>query len=169
MIIRKIEEKDTELYLELLKKLDEETEFMKCEPGERKIAIDEMRARIRTILTYRNSIITIAEENDQFIGFLSAYGGMVSRNRHCVFIVIGILKAYTGKGIGRKLFDYLEEWAYENNVTRFELTVMVNNENAIKLYDKIGFKKEGIKENSVKINDKYIDEYYMSKILPDKI
>lgn len=42
---------------------------------------------------------------------------------------------------------------------------MKHNESAIRLYEKMGFKKEGLKENSLIVNGKYVDEYYMGKIL----
>ncbi len=41
---------------------------------------------------------------------------------------------------------------------------MEHNVGAIKLYEKMGFKK-GLKENSLIVNGKYVAEYYMGKIL----
>jgi RimJ/RimL family protein N-acetyltransferase len=38
-------------------------------------------------------------------------------------------------------------------------------ERAIKLYEKVGFHKEGIKEKSMLVDGKYIDEYYMAKLI----
>nr|WP_246578013.1 GNAT family N-acetyltransferase [Clostridium psychrophilum] len=59
----------------------------------------------------------------------------------------------------------MEKWVLENNLTRLELTLMENNVAAIKLYEKMGFKREGLKENPLIVNGKYVSEYYMGKII----
>lgn len=74
----------------------------------------------------------------EIVGFLSADRG-VNRIKHSAYIVAGILKEYCGQGIGTSLFNKLMEWAERNGITRLELTVMTNNERAIKLYKKFGF------------------------------
>ena len=63
------------------------------------------------------------------------------------------------------MFKMLDEWALSNEITRLELTVAAENINAVNLYTKMGFIKEGIKKNSLIIDGKYMDEFYMSKIL----
>lgn len=65
----------------------------------------------------------------------------------------------------KNFFEELEKWAIENNIKRFELTVMTHNEKAVNLYKKMGFKIEGIKEHSILMDGKFIDEYYMGEIL----
>lgn len=164
MIIRKIELDDAEKFLNMLKQLDNETNNMMFEPGERKTSIEEMKARIENINS-TNSLILIAEEEQNIIGFLSAERGFANRIKHSCYIVIGILKSYRGQNIGTKLFEDLEKWALENNITRLELTVVVHNEVAIRLYKKRGFKIEGLKEKSLLVDGRYVDEYYMAKIL----
>jgi RimJ/RimL family protein N-acetyltransferase len=46
-----------------------------------------------------------------------------------------------------------------------ELTVMEHNQKGIRLYEKLGFEREGIKRCSVKIDGNFINEFYMSKLL----
>ena len=99
----------------------------------------------------------IVEDDGKLVGFLLAKRGHVNRIKHSAYIVIGILKSYTGKGIGRRLFNELNNWATVNGVTRLELTVMKNNERVIRLYKKMGYKIEGVKEKSV------VDEYIWLK------
>jgi len=163
MIIRKIEIKDSEKFLNMLKQLDNETTNMMWEPGERKTTKEEMEYNINNICSSK-SLRLIAEDKGDIIGFLSSEVGFAKRISHSAYIVIGILKNYRGKKIGVKLFEELEKWTLENRVTRLELTVMEHNESAIKLYEKMGFKKEGLKENSLIIDGKYVNEYYMGKI-----
>lgn len=164
MLIRRINTNDSEQFLKMAKKLDTETKFMMYEPGERKTTIDEMNKKIIDIFNSK-SILLIAEDSGKIVGFISAERGFAKRIKHSAYIVIGVLNSYSGRGIGTKLLEHIEKWAIENNVKRLELTVMTHNKNGIKLYEKMGFKKEGIKVKSLLIDGKYIDEYYMAKIL----
>ncbi len=165
MNIRPIRESDAEKFLRLGKWLDEETQFMMLEPGERTLSVEEQGERIRSVLSHDNQMIFVAENEGQLVGFLGAYGGGFRRNRHSAYIVIGILQDYAGQGIGRQLFEALEQWAIRQQLHRLELTVMCHNERAIRLYRKMGFQTEGVKRDSLWINGNYVDEYYMAKIL----
>lgn len=134
MIIREITESDAEEFLNLCKRLDEETQFMMLEPGERITTIEEQRDQINNVLSKDNQTILVAENDGQLIGYLGAYGGRYKRNMHSVYIVIGILQNFTGQGIGTSLFSELERWAHQNKIHRLELTVMVHNEAGLALY-----------------------------------
>ena len=165
MDIRAIRESDSEQFLLLGKLLDQETQFMMLEPGERTMTIEEQTQRIKSILSQDNQMIFVVEHENRLVGFLGAFGGGFYRNRHCAHIVIGIMQAYVGQGIGKRFFLALEKWAIDHKLHRLELTVMCHNERAIQLYQKMGFKTEGIKQDSLWVNGKYVDEYYMAKIL----
>jgi len=161
--IRQAVPSDSKEFLLFLHKLDSETSFMLFEPGERKTSEEEIKRNIEQM--GENSIMLVAESDEKIIGFLSAYRGHVNRIRHSATIVIGILEGFRGKGIGKTLFEELDQWAINNGISRLGLTVMVNNENAINLYKKTGFKIEGIKEKSCLVNEVFVDEYYMGKLL----
>ncbi len=165
MIIRTICEDDAEQFLSLCKQLDLETQFMLLEPGERKTPLEEQQAQIEILLREENQTIFVAEQDNQLVGYLEASGGIFKRNRHCVYLVIGILQAFTGQGIGTQLFQSLEEWAKQQHIHRLELTVMTHNTAGIALYKKQGFAIEGTKRHSLLINGRYVDEYYMAKLL----
>lgn len=163
MRIRGIRETDAEAFLALQRQLDEETSFMMLEPGERTVTVEETVQRIHDILTKENQTILLAEEEGKLVGFAGAMGGRWRRNRHCVHLVAGILKDYTGRGIGTRLFEAVEVWAAKKGLHRLELTVMIHNERALALYRKMGFEIEGIKKDSLRVDGTYVDEYYMAK------
>lgn len=164
MEIRKIRLEDSGKYLEFMKKLDNETKYMMYEPGERESTIKDIEAMIRS-LGDSNSILLIAVENTEIVGFISAERGFANRIKHSAYIVTGISKEYRGRHIGTSLFAEVEKWARQNGIFRLELTVMTHNEAAIHLYKKMGFKVEGIKEKSMIVDEEFVDEYYMSKLL----
>src|SRR5437660_3554008 len=165
MIIRTIREDNAEQFLSLCKQLDMETQFMLLEPGERKTTLEEQRTQIEILLRQENQTIFVAEQDNQLVGYLAASGGMFKRSRHSAYLVIGILQAFTGHGIGTQLFQRLEEWTKQQHIHRLELTVMTHNTAGIALYKKQGFAIEGTKRHSLLINGQYVDEFYMSKLL----
>ncbi|WP_246941915.1 GNAT family N-acetyltransferase [Bacillus pinisoli] len=167
MVIREIQVDDAASLLRLSKKLDQETSFMLYEPDERKLTVEQQREAIKRMRSQENSMIFVAEEHQQIVGFLAVIGGGNQRNKHSAYLVIGILQEYQSRGIGSTLFKTLFPWAKEKGIYRLELTVMVHNEKGIALYEKMGFSKEGIKRASLRVDGKWIDEYYYSLIMGD--
>ena len=76
---------------------------MMLEPGERTSDVDKQRSRLESLA--ENETIFVAEEARKLIGFLALRGYQHKHKRHCAYIVIGILQAYTGQGVGTALFD----------------------------------------------------------------
>ncbi|GJM72912.1 hypothetical protein HMSSN036_51280 [Paenibacillus macerans] len=105
---REIREEDAERHLSLCLKLDQETKFMLLEPGERKTSAEAHQERIRSITESSNSTIIVAEDNGELVGYLAVNGGGANKIKHLGHIVIGILKDYTGKGVGTALFQAAE-------------------------------------------------------------
>lgn len=82
--------------------------------------------------------------------------GFVNRTQHRAYIVIGVLRSESGKGLGTKLLKKVNESAIKNEILKLELTVMVNNEKAFNLYKRMGFKVEGTRENSLMLMAIYV-------------
>ena len=164
MKIKKLTSADSFGFLNLLLTLDNETKFMMLEPNERNVSSEDMTLRLSKI-DETNSVLFGAFDDGNLVGYVNVLRGDANRIRHSAYIAMGILLSYTGQGIGKLLLNKVDEWARKYGVTRLELTVMAHNEKAIKLYEKMGFNKEGIKKNSILIDGNYIDEYYMGKIL----
>ncbi|THE13059.1 GNAT family N-acetyltransferase [Bacillus timonensis] len=165
MLVREITPADAENFVLLTQQVENTSDYMLWEAGERKVSPDQQRKMIERIESDENSTILVAEENNQLIGFLMAIGGNARRNKHSVYIVIGILKDFRGKGVGTKLFKEMEKWAITHQIHRLELTVVIQNTAGLSLYKKMGFEIEGTKRHSLLIDGVFVDEYYMAKIL----
>lgn len=87
------------------------------------------------------------------------------RNPWGLGLMVGILQAFTGQGIGTQLFLAMEDWARNPGILRLELTVMTHNHAAVALYQKHGFEIEGTMRRIMFIDGDYIDEYVMAKLL----
>ena len=163
--IRKARIEDAASLVELFKQLDEETNFMLFEPEERTITVNEQVARLKVFENSTTEAMFVAQNDGTILGFAIGIGGSANRNRHSAYIVIGVLRGYWNKGIGRELMQSLEVWAKAKNLHRLELTVMAHNTQAVALYEKCGFEQEGIKRDALRVEGKYVSEIYMSKLV----
>ncbi len=164
-IIREITEADAEAYLRLARQIDAETRFMMYEPGERRTTVEEQAERIRALRATDNQTMLVVEDAGQLVGYLGAVGGFHRRDHHSVHIFLGLLEAYTGQGLGRRLFEEVEKWARARGLHRLELTVMPHNARGLALYQKMGFEIEGTKKHSLRVEGVYVDEICMGKLL----
>ena len=165
MIIRQIKTIDAGEFIQLVQQVEREAAYVLFEPGERNISVEQQRERIKAVEQDEHSAIFLAEKEHHLAGYLMAIGGNANRNRHTIYLVVGVLDKYRGQGIGTNLFEQLEKWAIRQNVHRMELTVVTHNEAGLALYKKRGFEIEGTKRDSLLINGEYLDEYYMAKLL----
>lgn len=93
--------------------------------------------------------------NIKFATFIKKYGIIIGTFKALIFMLIfyrkpdnkkqllmdGIVvkEGNRGKGIGKQLFDELEKFAIQNNMTSIKLDVIDENPKAKKLYESIGF------------------------------
>lgn len=167
MNLREAQESDAEAFIDLWNALDTETEFMLFEPGERKATLETQRTRLSNAAASEDVQILVLEvgRTGFIAGFCAGRRSSHIRDRHSFHIVIGIRQAYTGNKWGFALLSELENWAKSHDVSRLELSVMVNNPNAITLYRKLGFKIEGTKSNAVNLKSGFVDEHIMAKLI----
>ncbi|UOQ85775.1 GNAT family N-acetyltransferase [Gracilibacillus salinarum] len=164
MLIREIKRSDAEPFAKLINQVEQEAQYILWEPGEREVNTSSQSNVIEDFLNKGNATIFVAEE-EKLTGYIMAIGGNANRNKHTVYIVIGVLNKFRAQGIGSLLINKLVEWANEHAIHRLELTVVTKNKHAISLYEKMGFEVEGTKKDSLRINGEFIDEYYMAKLL----
>lgn len=70
-----------------------------------------------------------------------------------------LIEEYRGKGHGLELVKYAEQFFLENKVKEYHLRVSTTNRNALKFYEKLGFKTVCIEEQET------IPRYRMSKLI----
>ncbi len=165
--VRQSRETDAEAFLRLWEALDTETEFMLFEPNERGATLAEQKSRLVNADGSENVHIVVLEDTDENVlaGFCAGRRSSNFRDKHSLYIVVGIRQAYTGKKGGRRLLTELEKWASSVNVSRLELSVMVNNSRAISLYKNLEYEIEGTKKNSVFLKSGFVDEHIMAKLI----
>jgi len=165
--IRTLREDEAAPFLELRKETDAQSRYLLYEAGERRTTVEEQGRAMAELLDAPNSTILVAEAGPDrgLVGYLIAKGGSARRNRHAAEIVIALLEAYTGKGVGKGLFRALDEWAIGAGVTRLGLGLMAENARAKALYEKMGFREEGRKQAAFLLEGGYMDEILMYRLL----
>jgi diamine N-acetyltransferase len=104
------------------------------------------REYIESLLNDKINIFIVLEKEKEIIGFLLAYEetkGHLPFHKKRKYIVIDNIvvdENYRNKGYGEKLLNYIIEYAKNENYNDIMLYVYRFNENAIKLYEKKGFK-----------------------------
>jgi RimJ/RimL family protein N-acetyltransferase len=73
---------------------------------------------------------------------------------------------FQGKGVGSALMKLTLEKAFKmEGLRQINLGVMSSNLNAIRLYEKMGFKPYGVEEKAVFVNETFLDESLMVKFI----
>ena len=161
---------DERPFLALFEALDAESEYLLFEPGERSTTAAQMRARIvEGRRSGRETLIVAARRGADggtvLDGFVGGIAGAGWRNAHALNLVLGVRRAASGRGLGRRLLDALEAEARANGIHRLGLGVMAGNDRALALYERAGFVLEGCRRDAVRLRSGYADEWFMGKLL----
>lgn len=106
--------------------------------------------------------IVEAENKQDILGLVSLTNIDLLNQSSIFHIIIGDSNV-RDKGLGYFATSKILLHAFKNmNLHRIELSVLTNNIPAIKLYEKVGFKKEGISRQSVYKEGQFVDVQIMS-------
>lgn len=168
MRIRASSPSDAAALLALKHRLDRESQFMLLEPDERTSTAEEVARELQRLADSPNSILIVAERPGELIGYIELTGGRYRRNWTTGEVVIGVAAAASGRGIGTALLGQVDAWARGAGLHRLELTVMVQNGTARRLYERSGYVVEGRRRECLVVDGALVDELYMAKLLIDE-
>jgi RimJ/RimL family protein N-acetyltransferase len=153
---------ESESIIEYLKKVMDETLFLRMYADEVNFTVAEEELFINSMNTQDNSHLLIAKDGYKIVAIGSIQGQQLKKFRHCGEFGVSVLKEYWGKGIGKELTNRLIDWAKENPVLKkINLHVNIENKVAIAIYRKIGFRQEGILSKDFYYNNRYVDTLIM--------
>ena len=99
---------------------------------------------IQNLIESEESEMVIAEIDGQIVG--AGYGQIRESKPYWKkpgFVYLGFMfvhPSFRGQGINQKIINYLKDWAKSKNIHELRLEVYVENESAIRAYEKAGFK-----------------------------
>ena len=102
--------------------------------------------------------LVVTNKKNEFLGIAKIYS--IDYINKSLGLGLDIEVSKRGLGIGKKVYKILLNYSFKYlNVNRVWLQVLSTNKNAISLYKKSGFKKEGKLEKAIYRNGKYLDLY----------
>ena len=113
-----------------------------------------------------NRIIVLGFDRQNVVGHLQISLATNARFRGTGDLFIYLHQDFQNAGLGAALMNEGIALARARRVHRVELTVVADNHRAIRLYEKVGFQREGVKrENYLGEDGKYHDEVEMGILL----
>ncbi len=109
----------------------------------------------------------VAERDGQVVGSAGLHPSPQLRRRHTAVLGISVARPAQGLGVGTALMqalcDYADGWG---QLLRIELTVFTDNERAIALYRRFGFRQEGLHRGFALRGGAYTDVLSMARLHP---
>lgn len=132
-------------------------------------SIDEQIDKIKQRQKDHSTIyFTICKkENNKSIGS-TAFFRIDWVGRMAIFYIAIAEKENRNKGYGNEAAKLMIDYAFSTlNLNRIQLHVSIENPGAIRVYEKVGFIKEGTLRNAMYFDDHYIDFYVMGILKSD--
>jgi L-phenylalanine/L-methionine N-acetyltransferase len=103
--------------------------------------------------------------NGQIIGGAGYYSQPTgTRVSHTATFFLYIEPAHWGKGIGTEAIRFLETEVKSHGYHRMECMVADSNPRALRLYQQMGYVREGVKKQAFSINHRYADLIFLGKV-----
>jgi RimJ/RimL family protein N-acetyltransferase len=106
----------------------------------------------------------VARSADVVVGWCDVVPLTRPIHQHGGVLGMGLLPAFRGQGLGRKLIETTLADARRIGLKRIELTVHADNTRATALYERVGFKHEGLKRDAALIDGVVKDVLLMAMV-----
>lgn len=165
IIIREAKIEDTESIISYIKTIILESENLSFEKGEFNPTLAAEKEYIKTIIKSPNQCFLISLIGTKIIGNLTINIINRTRLKHSGELSITVLKEYWNQGVASNLMEEFIQWLKSTNLTKINLKVKEDNIQAINLYKKFGFIREGIISKYFYINGQYYSAILMGKLI----
>jgi RimJ/RimL family protein N-acetyltransferase len=161
-VLRQAEEQDAGDILEYMNYVCGETDFLALGRGDIDWTVEKERKFIRDHLDSENKLLVVAEVQGSINGIIGFAGDEKKRMQHTGEFGVIVSQKYWSIGLGSALVEYMIEWAKNSGIVRkINLRVRVDNQRALRLYERFGFTREGLVSRQFKMADKFYDAYFL--------
>jgi RimJ/RimL family protein N-acetyltransferase len=128
--------------------------------------IESTRAFVRNNIA-RGRPQLVAAEDGRVVGWCDVSPHDRPTMQHCGVLGMGLLPAWRGRGLGRRLLEAALAAARAAGFSRVELTVRDDNARAVALYNSAGFEVEGRKRRAMVVDGAYHDLIVMALLFDE--
>ncbi len=162
-ILRSPVPEDADAVLDHLRLASTETDFMIRYPEEITMTVKEEEELLGKSNNDPKSLMIAAEVDGKIIadGGFRAIMDMAAKYSHRASFGIAVKKEFWNMGIGKLIVTELVSYAEKAGYEQMELEVDCRNDQAIRLYQKLGFKIYGTRERSFKFKDGTYSSFYL--------
>lgn len=124
--------------------------------------VAEERRYLKAVRGHPDAAVLVAEDEGRVVARLSLSRDPHPASRHVADLGLMVAAEHRRQGIGRMLLEAAIEWARRAGVRKLELHVFPWNEPAIRLYESVGFEREGYRKAHFRRGDEYVDAILMA-------
>lgn len=167
VILRNAELSDAADLIRYLKVTSAETPYLIREPEEVSLSEEQERKIIQRKIDAERELMLVAIAEGKLAGTCSLMStGLFLRYRHRCELAIALYQEYCERGIGERMLQAVLDSAEKAGYEQAELEVVSENQRAIALYEKLGFRTYGTFPDRMKYQDgTYADTVWMMKKL----
>jgi len=118
-------------------------------------------SRMGKAIDAENMVSVAAFDGPRLVGTCEVYRPRHNEIRHTGLLDIAILPSHRGIGLGQQMVKEALKLARRSGIWLVELRVFATNVPAIRLYEKMGFRRSGLVPNMIKKGGRYIDDVQM--------
>jgi len=165
--VRRARVEDAALILALSRGVVREARYSISTPDEFRFTEEAERVWIERHREDPDRLLLVAEVAGVVVGMLGMECSHRQRLRHRATLHIAVAREWRGKGIGTALIGCALDWAAANpHIEKVSLGVLADNEQALALYRRFGFQKEGRRPREVRRGPgDYVDDILMYRFV----
>jgi len=141
-----------------------ESDFLNAGPGERTLRLDTQAAFLRR-LQNRAGFVLKGTIGRRLVAVLSVVRPSQLRLHHRAEFGITVRSAHWGHGIGHRMGEVAIALAAARGLRKLNLRVRADNRRAIRLYQALGFAREGISPRALRVRGRFFAEVMMGLCL----
>ncbi len=128
---------------------------------------DEWREKLLESQNGKRKWYLFAKDGDSLVGMISAYTDRGVKVEHLANIVgVYVIPEARRRGVGKKLMmKMIEKLRQVSHIVKLNLRVNTKQEDAIKLYEGLGFTRVALLEKELNVDGLFQDEYEMCKFI----
>jgi RimJ/RimL family protein N-acetyltransferase len=127
--------------------------------------IEQELEYLGSYLEPENATILVAEREGGIVGMLGFMGEKLAEEAHSGTLGVSVDAEARGTGIGTNLIEALIDWAPAHGITRIQLLAWANNPGSIRLYERLGFEREGVLRRAIITDGEPVDVLLLARLL----